>query len=271
MQTFKTVHPGDKFELGRRAILLACLVVTLGVTVESVHAEEWTKVRIGTEGAYYPFNYVDEAGKLKGFDIDIANALCKAMQVECEFVTSAWNRIIPGLLRRHYDAIIASMSITEQRKLIVDFTNKYYQTSAHFVAKKGAGLKISREGLKGKVIGAQRATTHQEYLLDNFQDVATVKIYDTQEHVNLDLYNGRLDAALADTLILLEWIKRYAPDFELVGEPITDSTWYGEGIGIAVRKEDTELRDRLNKALARILADGTYKRINEEYFPFSIY
>ncbi|MFQ6023227.1 MAG: lysine/arginine/ornithine ABC transporter substrate-binding protein [Acidiferrobacterales bacterium] len=259
--------------MGCRTILLAGFILALGATAwgQSVPAAEQTKVRIGTEGAYYPFNYIDEAGKLKGFDIDIANALCTAMQAECEFVTSAWNSIIPGLLRKKYDAIIASMSITEQRKLIIDFTDKYYQTGAHFVAKKGSNLKVSRQGLAGKVIGTQRATTHQEYLLDNFQDVATVKIYDTQEHVNLDLYNGRLDAALADTLVLLEWIRRDAPDFELVGESISDPKWYGEGIGIAVRKEDTELRDRLNKALAQILTDSTYKKINDKYFPFSIY
>ena len=256
-----------------RTIVLATIVVVLAGVISGRDAEpaEWTEIRIGTEGAYYPFNYMGEGGELKGFDIDIANALCEAMQVECKFVTSAWNSIIPGLLRKKYDAIIASMSITEQRKLIVDFTDKYYQTGGHFVAKKGSGVEISREGLRGKVIGTQRATTHQEYLLDNFQDVATVKIYDTQEHVNLDLFNGRLDAALADTLVLLEWIKRDAPDFELVGRPISDLKWYGDGIGIAVRKEDTDLRERFNEALAQILADGTYKKINHKYFPFNIY
>lgn len=256
-----------------RTVVLATFIAVLAGTIPARDAEsaEWTEVRIGTEGAYPPFNYMGEGGELKGFDIDIANALCAAMQVECKFVTSAWNSIIPGLLRQKYDAIIASMSITEQRKLIVDFTDKYYQTGGHFVAKKGSGVEISRGGLTGKVIGTQRATTHQEYLLDNFQDVATVKIYDTQEHVNLDLFNGRLDVALADTLVLLEWIKRDAPDFELVGQPISDPKWYGDGIGIAVRKEDTDLRNRFNKALAQILADGTYKKINHKYFPFNIY
>jgi len=228
-------------------------------------------IRIGTEGAYFPFNYLDDKGRLQGFDIDIANALCSAMRVECEFLISSWQALIPGLRRNKFDAIIASMSITDQRKQLVDFTDKYYQTAAQFVAPEARDLEISKEGLTGKMLGAQRDTTHSAYLLDNFSDVADVKIYDTQEHLYIDLFSGRLDAALADRLVWLEWLKQSGTEFRLVGEPFSDREWYGEGVGIAVRKEDPELRDRFNEALAGILANGTYEQINKKYFPFSIY
>ena len=233
--------------------------------------EQSKALRIGTEGDYFPFNYVDSGGRLQGFDIDIANALCEQMQRSCEFVTMDWQGLIPALIAGKFDAIVASLSITEQRRQLVDFTDKYYTTPARFVAANDAELVLTPQGLTDTVLGAQRSTIHAEYLLAHYRDVATVRIYDTQEDMYLDLYNGRLDAALADSLVLLEWLEGRGQGFRFVGEPLTDPEWFGEGVGIAVRKGETELRERLNAALQKILANGTYARINAEYFPFSIY
>ncbi len=223
-------------------------------------------LRIGTEGAYPPFNQIDPSGELIGFDIDIAQALCDNMKVTCEFVRQDWDGIIPGLLARKYDAIVASMSITEERKQAADFTDPYYSNKLGFVAAEGA--KLDPANLKGKVIGAQRATISASYLEDHPSKGAKVKLYDTQENAYLDLVSGRVDVILADMLVSYEWLNSQAGgSFAFLGEPID----IGDRVGIAVRKGDTELLARLNAALAEIIADGTYEELNAKYFPFPIY
>jgi len=223
-------------------------------------------LRIGTEGAYPPFNQIDPSGELIGFDIDIAQALCNNMKVTCEFVRQDWDGIIPGLLARKYDAIVASMSITEERRQAVAFTDPYVSNKLRFVAAEGAELDPAN--LKGKVIGAQRATISASYLEDHPIKGAKVKLYDTQENAYLDLASGRVDALLADMLVSWEWLNSEAGrGFAFLGEPID----LGDRFGIAVRKGDTELLARLNTALAEIIADGTYEELNAKYFPFPIY
>ncbi|WP_038035247.1 ABC transporter substrate-binding protein [Thermopetrobacter sp. TC1] len=251
---------------------LAVSLVALGVMAGAALAKEWKVVRIGTEGAYPPFNYFDSSGKLQGFDIDIAKALCDKMKVKCVFVAQDWDGIIPGLLAKKYDAIVASMSITEERKKKVDFTDPYYRSPAIFVAPKNTDITdVSPKGMKGKVIGAQSSTIHANYLEDNYKD-STIKLYKTQDEVNADLAAGRLDAALADKLVLFEWLKtKDGQCCKFIGPDIKDPKWFGIGAGIAVRKEDQDLKQMLNKALKEILADGTYAKINKKYFPFSIY
>ena len=230
-------------------------------------------VKIATEGAYPPFNSIDANGKLVGFDVDIANELCARMQAKCEIVAQDWDGIIPGLLEKKYDAIVASMSITEERKQKVDFTDKYYNTPAKFVAKKGAGLQITKEGLTGKTIGVQVSTIHENFVRDNFGDVATIKAYDTQENANLDLAAGRLDAILADSVALdIGFLKTDAgKDFEFVGPDFTDPKWFGDGAGIAVRKGEPDLLNALNDGIKAIRADGTYQKIQSKYFTYDIY
>ena len=255
--------------------LLAKFIVAalaLGLAAGMAAAKEWKTVRIGTEGAYPPFNFIDSAGKLQGFDIDIAKALCDKMKVKCVFVAQDWDGIIPGLLAKKYDAIVASMSITAERKKKVDFTDKYYNSPATFVAPKNTDITdISPKALAGKTIGAQSSTIHSNYLEDNYKD-SKLKFYKTQDEVNADLAAGRLDAQLADKLVLFEWLKTKAGQCcKFVGPGITDKRWFGEGAGIAVRKEDQDLKAMFNKALKEIIADGTYKKINMKYFPFSIY
>lgn len=190
------------------------------------------------------------------------------MKVECNVVTSDWDGIIPALNSGKFDMLIASMSITEERQQAVDFTNPYYTNKLQFVAPKSANFKTDKDSLKGKVIGAQRATIAGSWLDDNLGNSIEIKLYDTQENAYLDLSSGRIDGILADTFVQWEWLKSDAgKNFEFKGEPVFDN----DKIGIAVRKGDDELRERLNKALAAIVANGTYKKINDKYFPFSIY
>ncbi|MDJ0949233.1 MAG: ABC transporter substrate-binding protein [Alphaproteobacteria bacterium] len=220
------------------------------------------KVRIGTEGAYPPFNEKNEKGELVGFDVDIAKALCAKMGAECTFVAQDWDGIIPALKAKKYDAIVASMSITDERKKQVDFTNPYYANFLAYMAKKGSGLKTDKAGLKGKVVGAQRATISSQYLEDNMADVVKVKLYDTQTAAYGDLKTGRLDAMLSDIYPALQWINDPANSgYEIVGERID----INDQIGIAVRKGDP-LREKLNKALDGIVKDGTYEKISSKYF-----
>lgn len=245
-------------------VAIIALVFALGATAASpVRAET---LRIGTEGAYPPFNQIDPSGELIGFDIDIAQALCDNMGVECVFVRQDWDGIIPGLLARKYDAIVASMSITEERQQAVDFTDPYYSNKLAYVAAEGSKLDPAK--LEGKVIGAQRATISASYLEDHPIEDADVKLYDTQENAYLDLASGRVDVILADRLVSYDWLQSEAgEDFAFLGEPID----IGDTIGIAVRKGDDELLARLNAALAEIIADGTYEELNAKYFPFPIY
>jgi arginine/ornithine transport system substrate-binding protein len=247
------------------------LAAVIGLAAGSASAD-MMKVRIGTEGAYPPFNSIDTNGQLVGFDVDIGKALCAAANFECEFVVQDWDGIIPGLIAKKYDAIVASMSITDKRKEVVDFTEKYYQTPAKFVAAKGAGFDISPEGLKGKVIGVQRATTHENFLRAKFPG-ADIRTYATQDEANADLVSGRLDLVMADSVVLLEgFLKTDAgQDFEFVGPGYSDPKFHGEGVGIAIRKGDDDLRQAFNAAIDKIRADGTYKAINAKYFDFDVY
>ncbi len=230
-------------------------------------AQAAEKLRIGTEGAYPPFNQIDASGQVVGFDLDIAHALCTKMQVECEVVTSDWDGIIPALNAKKFDFLIASMSITEERKGAVDFTEPYYSNKLQFIAPKSVDFKTDKASLEGKVIGAQRATIAGLWLEDNLDGVVDIKLYDTQDNAYLDLAAGRIDGILADKFVNWEWLKSKAgQDFEFKGEPVHDD----DKIGIAVRKGDDALRQRLNAALKAIIEDGTYQQINAKYFPFNI-
>jgi lysine-arginine-ornithine-binding protein len=224
------------------------------------------EVRIATEGAYPPFNMKNAKGELLGFDVDIAKAICAKMKAKCTIVAQDWDGIIPGLLAKKYDLIVASMSITAERKKKVAFSDRYYSNFLQFVAKKGSGMKPTPAGLKGKTIGAQRATVSAQYLEDKYRKSATIKVYDKQTAAWLDLKSGRLDAVLVDLYPGYDWVRKN-PNFAFVGNKID----INDKIGIAARKEDKALLAKVNAALAAIRKDGTYKKINAKYFPFSIY
>jgi arginine/ornithine transport system substrate-binding protein len=252
----------------RKLTALIFMVTALAFASNGVLAKEWKKIRIGIEGAYPPFSQVTPDGKLVGFDIDIANALCEKMGAECTMVQQDWESIIPGLLARKYDAIIASMSITEQRKKHVAFTKPYANTPAKFARKKGAGIEINKTSLKGKSVGVQRATTHADFVKAEFGDVVDLKLYATQEEAYLDAVAGGVDLLLADAVAMNEGFLKTenGQDWEFVGRDYDDPTYFGEGAGIAIRKSEEDLVELFNNAIDAILADGTYEKIKNKYF-----
>ncbi|RLU04317.1 amino acid ABC transporter [Pseudomonas prosekii] len=229
-------------------------------------------LKMGIEAAYPPFNNKDASGNVVGFDKEIGDALCAKMKVECTVVTSDWDGIIPALKAKKFDFLISSMSITDERKQVVDFTDPYYSNKLQFIAPKNVDFKTDKASLKGKVIGAQRSTLagiwlDKEINEDGMEKNISISLYDTQENAYLDLTSGRLDGILADKYANYEWLKTEAGRaYEFKGDPVEES----DKIGIAVRKGDT-IRARLNLALKEIVEDGTYKKINDKYFPFSIY
>ncbi len=256
-----------------KKLVITIAVLALVFAAGTVQAKDWKKIRVGVEGAYPPFSYVTPEGELAGFDIDIAKALVAAMGKEIELVPQDWDGIIPALLARKYDAIIASMSITEECKKKVAFSNKYYNTPAKFVCKKGAMSEFSRDNIKGKKIGVQRATIHDRYLTDNYGKDVEIKRYATQDEAYLDLVAGRVDMLLADSVAISDGFlkKPEGKDYQFIGPDLNDPRWFGEGTGIAIRKEDKDLVEMFNKAIEQIRADGTYKKIQDKYFDFNVY
>ncbi|SON56449.1 ABC transporter arginine-binding protein 1 precursor [Hartmannibacter diazotrophicus] len=253
----------------KRIALAAAVVVMAAGAAE---AKDWTVVRMGTEGAYPPFNYIDSNGELKGFDIDIGKALCEAMKVKCEWVTQDWDGIIPALQAGKFDTIIASMSITDERMKQIDFSNKYYNSPPAIVTPKDTKMTgATADDMKGAVIGAQTSTTHSQMIEKHFPG-AELKLYPTAEELQLDLENGRLDGAIDDVIVIKDWLKTDAGACCKVLSTLTpDPEIYGPGAGIGVRKEDADLKEMLNKAIDQIRADGTYKKINDAYFDFDVY
>ena len=244
-------------------LLAAALILILVAAAPTLAAE---KLRIATTGGYPPFSHVDDAGEITGFDVDIARALCTELGVECEVVLEEWERLIPELRADSFDAIAASMSITEERRELVSFTERYYSNVVRFVAREGAGFDAADAA--GKTIGAARATIASDWLEANLAGTATIKLYTGQQELFGDLVAGRLDAMFGDGLGSYAWLQGpESADFAFVGEGYR----LDDGIGIAVRHEDASLLQRLNGALEAILTNGTYERINARYFPFSIH
>ncbi|MEM7694250.1 MAG: transporter substrate-binding domain-containing protein [Pseudomonadota bacterium] len=235
-------------------------------------ADEKMQIRIGTEGAYPPFNFFDSDNNLQGFDIDIAKALCAEMNAECTFVAQDWDGIIPALRANKFDAIIASMSITAERDKVVDFTNKYYNTPPAIAVSKDSDLtEVSAEALEDIILGAQSATTHANYAEAKFPETE-LRRYGTPEEYKLDLASGRIDAAIDDVVVLSEWLEGEDGDCCKILSTLTpDPVINGAGAGIAIREGDTELQGKFNAAIEAIRADGTYDEIRKKYFDFDVY
>ena len=253
---------------------LTIVAVAVVGMLHAASAEDAT-VRLGTEGAYKPFNYLDSDGNLAGFDIDIGNALCAEAKLRCEWIVQDWDGLIPGLLAEKFDAVIASMAITDKRQEVVDFTEKYQQTQAILVAATGSvRLRRDAEGNRQGSFHRRAVGDHPEdYVRDNFGDVAEITAYDTVEQAYLDLVAKRIDFYMGEIISVKDGFLRtdLGEGFAIVGDPVYDPRWHGAGAGIAVRKGDDALRQSLNAAIQAIRADGTYRQINDKYFDFDLY
>jgi len=242
--------------------LLTMVIGLAALTATSAMAAD--TIKIATEGAYPPFNEKNAAGELIGFDVDIAKALCAQMQAECTIVAQDWDGIIPGLVNNKYDAIIASMSITDERKASIDFAGPYYSNYIAILAKKGSGL--THESALKTTIGAQRSTVSSAWAEDQAGSRGDIKLYDTQTAANADLAAGRVDVIVSDLLPALAWLKDN-PAFEQVGGNID----IGDKIGIGIRKGEDDLKKKFDAALSAIRGDGTYQKISEKYFGTDIF
>ncbi|WP_420230086.1 ABC transporter substrate-binding protein [Psychrobacter sp. ER1] len=219
-------------------------------------------LRIGTEGAYAPFNYTNADGTLGGFDVEIANALCADMHVTCEIVAQDWDGIIPGLKAGKYDAIVAAMSVTPERSQQVSFTDPYFSNALVFLAKKDSSFDPSNNSdIDSHSIAAQRSTISSQWLEDTYPK-ADMKLYDTLSNAFLDLGSNRVDAMISDKLPAIEWLSSNAGSkYALKGDEID----INDNFAIAVRPGDP-LQAKINQSLANIKANGTYDKINQKYF-----
>ncbi|MBO1530356.1 transporter substrate-binding domain-containing protein [Psychrobacter sp. F1192] len=217
-------------------------------------------VKIATESSYKPFSYTDADGKLIGYEIELVDALCTQMNAECELISQDWDGLIPGLNAQKFDAVIAGMSITPERKEVVEFTDPYFHTGIILIGKKGDDISVA--DLAGQPVASQRSTVSSQYLQDEYPD-ADIKLYDTQDNAYLDLTSGRVRAMMSDKVTGIDWLKTEAgQNYEVKGDEISTEE---DAMGIAFRKGDP-LVAKFNTALAEIKADGTYDEITSSYF-----
>lgn len=235
------------------------------LAVAAASAAEPLKIGIAAE-PYPPFTYKSAEGSWTGFEVELAGAICSQIDNECEITPTAWSGIIPALNSGKIDLIMTSMSITEERDKVIDFTDPYYFTRGAYVASKDMSIELP-DGLDGKILGVQAATTHAAFARDALADTGVeIKIYDTQEQANRDLLAGRVDLILADQIPMAEFVKRdEAADLE-IKEMAPKHPAFGEGIGIGLREDEDDLEESLNKAIETVLNDGTCTELSEKYF-----
>jgi octopine/nopaline transport system substrate-binding protein len=269
------------------------LTVIAATLASGAAAAQERIIKIATEGAYAPWNFTGAGGKLVGFDIDLANELCNRIKAKCEIVAQDWDGIIPALQAKKYDAIMAGMSITDDRKQVIDFAGPYADSpNGYLVAKDSPLAKIPGTGqtynlvshqaeaekaieatkplLKGKTIGVQVSTTHPVFAEKYLKGTSEIREYKTTEAHDLDLLAGRIDAVLADaTAIIGTLAKPEFKDYALVGPAITGGI-QGDGVGIGLRKEDTELKRELNEAIEAATKDGTIQKLSMKWFKIDV-
>ncbi|MBL8329733.1 MAG: transporter substrate-binding domain-containing protein [Rubrivivax sp.] len=229
-----------------------------------------TKLRVGVEGNYPPFSRLGPDGKLTGFDIDIALAVCERIKSECTLVQQEWDGMIPALAARKFDMIVASMTITEERRKAVDFSDPYYDVPSRFVAKAGAFKNHTAADFKGRKIIVLRNSPRAKYLAERYKD-SELLLVNKETDVYLELVAGRGDVGFGSSVVSSEAFlkKPEGKGFAQVGETVRLDGGAG-GVGIAFRKNDDALRERVNAALKAIRADGSYKRMADKYFDFDI-
>lgn len=273
--------------------LIELLIVTVMslILVVQVAADDYQRIKIATEGDYPPWIFFDSSGNLAGFEADLAEDLCKRMNIECEFVLQEWRGIIPGLIQGKYDAIMAGMAITNERKKSVEFSRSYADSPVRFVVRKDhpsanfhselkhltlnditlpeqAAIDTIVKEFRGKIIGVQVATTYFKFAEQYLYDHAEIRIYNLQHSIDLDLYQGRLDALIGGMAYWVPRIKsEQGKDYKMVG-PVMTGGPFGEGIGVAVRKKDKALADMFSRAIEESIRDGTLKKLAVKWFTY---
>ena len=266
---------------------LLTILIALGVSTLAF-AGDWSKIKIGTEGAYPPWNGTNAAGELEGAEIDLAADLCARMNAECELVAQDWDGIIPALQNGKYDAIIAGMSITAERMEVINFSQGYANEPASFsvlksspLAALGSSGKVNmdalndtssallealKETLNGNVVGVQGSTTHENFVKQVLGDSVTMKSYDTQQNMELDLAAGRIDAALSDQGSMEAFMETDGgQNIAFIGPGLGGGS-FGGGVGVGLRKADTDLLEMINKAIDEARADGTLAEHFSKWF-----
>ncbi len=250
------------------------LILALALGAAAVAASAQGKeLKVAIDPTYEPFTFKTADGKPTGFDVDIANAVCEHIKRKCVFVEQVWDSMIPGLQAKKYDVIISSMSITEDRLKVVDFTDKYYNTPSKIVLKKDIKF-TDAASLKGKKIGVLKGSTQEKYANGELKPAGVVVTpYEAQDQVYLDIKSGRLDGTVADTLEVQGGFlsKPEGKDYVFVGPELFIPKYFGTGAGFALRKGEAALKTELNGAIKAIRASGSYKKINDKYFKIDVY
>ena len=250
------------------------IALTLAATLAFAGAAFAEPVKIGVAAEPYPpFTSPDANGNWVGWEIDFLGAVCKQAAIECVITPTAWDGIIPALTSGQIDVIMSSMTITNERAKTIDFSDKYYKTPAMVMVAKDSAITPDAAGLTGKIVGVQVSTIHEAYTQKYFGPVASdVKTYQTQDEANQDLISGRVDAVMADSIALQDFLDSDAGKAccKSAGNVADDPEVLGAGVGFGLRKGDP-LLPKLNAAIKAVRADGTYDAISKKYFPFDIY
>jgi arginine/ornithine transport system substrate-binding protein len=246
------------------------MIVAAGCAVAmmagSALAQDGRDIRIAFDVPYEPFEYRDDDGNLTGFEVELAEAMCEEMNANCEFVIQAWDGMIPGLLARKFDAIMSSMSITEERAERVLFSEPYYITPGGWFGPEDFDTDVTdMDAMEGKTVGVQRGTTMDTYVTDELGGIVSIKRYTTADDMVLDLEGQRLDVVFVDYPVGEQTVLS-KDGFKEVGEPVK----LGEGVGVAMRKRDKDLAEEINAALETLKNDGTYDAIMDKYFSYDI-
>ena len=248
------------------------LAVALG-SVCAISFAQGKDLKVAIDPTYEPFTFKTADGKPTGFDVDIATALCEQIKRKCVFVEQVLDSMIPGLQAKKYDVIISSMSVTDDRLKVIDFSDKYYNTPSRVVIKKGVKFD-GPASLKGKKIGVLKGSTQEKYALGELKTAgAEIVSYEAQDQVYLDIKSGRLEGTVADFVEVTGGFlsKPEGKDYTLVGPELYIQKYFGIGAGIGLRKGQDELKKSLNTAIKTIRTNGTYKTINDKYFKFDVY
>ena len=232
--------------------LLTAILLSASVAAS---AQELT---FAMEPSYPPFETTNEKGEIIGFDVDVANAICKEIQATCKFKGEAFDALIPNLKAKRFDASISAIDITDARAKQVLFSDAYYDSTASYVTLKG---KATLESAKN--VGVQNGTTFQQYTVAETKQYTT-KAYASLQSAILDLKSGRIDMIFGDTAVLADMISK-EPEMQFVGEKVANKKYFGNGLGIAMHKSNKKLAEQLNKGLAAIKANGEYQKIYDKW------